>query len=202
MTSDDCWATFSKVVVRLPHWRQRNLRYPWAVRSGHPVIAAAPHLLHCIPVCPADVRRLCRGSSSPAICAGANRFPMREVLRKRGRAARCCRNERPVSKALLNRSEIDQGLVPAGTNQAPAVASIASMSTRSVGSMTGANSGEWLDGSSFRRPVFSACAHACRSVPPTTRTLKARFTRGRVRRSLRSRTTVPFPAPARRRDGP
>ena len=59
-------------------------------------------------------------------------------------------------------------LVSSPTNHTPAAASIASMPARRVGSVTGAKSGEWLTGSSFNLPAFSACANVSGSMPPTT----------------------------------
>jgi hypothetical protein len=64
-------------------------------------------------------------------------------------------------------------------SQALAAASIASMPVRSVGVITGANSGEWFDGSSFRLPVLSASANFFGSMPPTNQ-----YTEGAWNRAL------------------
>jgi hypothetical protein len=61
----------------------------------------------------------------------------------------------------------DQRFASSPASHALAAASIASIPTRRVGLMTGANSGEYLDGSSFKRPAFSACAYIGRSVWPS-----------------------------------
>jgi hypothetical protein len=49
----------------------------------------------------------------------------------------------------------------------PAAASIASMPVHNMGLITGANAGEWFDGSLFRLPVRSASAYFFGSTPPT-----------------------------------